>query len=460
MISQILKAAAVAVPAVILLFSAIGIFKKSRNQTKSQTKAQFKKIKVFRFAALLFALVCCFVFTLGSYFDTEKQASAVISLNYSEASLGQNANGTRYNMSEIICDDVIERMAEKGGIDDVSVSDLKSCFAVSPLTQGNSYSEDSYHISTEFEVVYNANKKTQKYDSETLVQLLCNSYRDYYFDKYVNDFQIQLETLADETRNLDYIDATDLLGKKANKILNYLYGLQQKNSSFISDSGATFASVAAKVDTLNAVQINDMLYSYILQNGISGDVDRLLNRFTYINKQSDFEKQKLSQSYDITNSAIAKYDKDMARIVLVPTWDNDGQYYMGRTKIGIDTLSVQSVAYSKNLANVEKGIKDNELKIAKFSEAAGNSEQNRSYVKDLISSTEQSLEKLAEEARLIGQEYYTNQMNQCISAVVYPATVLSKAKNLLAVFAFAYIAFAAKKFCNEFGEKAEKQNRA
>lgn len=244
MISQILEAAAVAVPAVILLFSAIGIFKKSRNQTKSQTKAQFKKIRIFRFAALIFALVCCFVFTLGSYFDTEKQASAVISLNYSEASLGQNANGTRYNMSEIICDEVIERMAEKGGIDDISVSDLKSCFAVSPLTQGNSYSEDSYHISTEFEVVYNANKKTQKYDSETLVQLLCNSYRDYYFDKYVNDFQIQLETLADETKNLDYIDAADLLGKKANKILNYLYGLQQKNSSFISDSGATFASVA------------------------------------------------------------------------------------------------------------------------------------------------------------------------------------------------------------------------
>ena len=279
MISQILKAAAVAVPAVILLFSAVGIFKKSRNQTKSQTKAQFKKIKVFRFAALLFALVCCFVFTLGSYFDTEKQASAVISLNYSEASLGQNANGTRYNMSEIICDDVIERMAEKGGIDDVSVSDLKSCFAVSPLTQGNSYSEDSYHISTEFEVVYNANKKTQKYDSETLVQLLCNSYRDYYFDQYVNDFDISLDGYDEMLKQLDYIDATTLLSKKANKIFNYLCGLQSKNSSFVSSNGTTFASVSAKVHNLNAAQINETLFSYVLQNGISKNTQQLLKRY-------------------------------------------------------------------------------------------------------------------------------------------------------------------------------------
>lgn len=61
------------------------------------------------------------------------------------------------------------------------------------------------------------------------------------------------------------MDATDLLSKKTNKILNYLYGLQQENSSFISSSGATFASVASKVSTLNSAQISDMLYSYILQ---------------------------------------------------------------------------------------------------------------------------------------------------------------------------------------------------
>lgn len=199
------------------------------------------------------------------------------------------------------------------------------------------------------------------------------------------------------------------------------------------------------MDTLNSAQINGSLYSYILQNGISADPARLIARFNFINSQSGFEKEKSAQSYAITNNAIAKYDKDMARIVLVPTWDNDGQYYMGRTKIGIDTLSVQSVNYSNNIATIEKGIKDNNLKLAKFSAAAGNTAENREYAAKLIANAAQSMEKLAEQARLIGQEYYSSQMNQCLSATVYPASVFSSAKALAAVFLAAYVACWLKK---------------
>lgn len=450
MLSEILKAVVILTVAAISAAGAAGFHKKIRNLTKSKTKAELKKLGIFRLGAFVFAIVICFAYTLASYFDTSKQASAVIGLNYAEASLGQNSNGTRYNMSEIICDDVLERVIKKGGFEGFTADDLKSCLSVAPLTQGNSYSKENYHISTEFLVSYQANRKTQKYDSETLVQLLCNSYRDYYFDKYVSDFQIQLDDLAEETESLDYIDAVSLLGNKANKILNYLYGLREKNSSFISSTGATFASVAAKADTLNSAQINGSLYSYILQNGVSSDPSRLISRFNFINSQSGFEKQKFEQSYSITNNAIAKYDKDMARIVLVPTWDNDGQYYMGRTKIGIDTLSVQSVSYSNNIASVEKGIKDNNLKLEKFGAAAGNTPENREYVSRLVSSAGQSIEKLAEEARLIGQEYYSNQMNQCISATVYPATVFSRVKVLAVVFLAAYAACWLKKSAADF----------
>lgn len=180
MISQLIKLAVIGISAVFLIAAAVVFWKKTRNQTKSQTKAELKKLKIFRMSALLFAIIMCFSSTLASYFDTTRQSSAVIALNYAEASLGQNVNGTRYNMSEIICDDVIERVIKKGGFTDLSVSDLKSCFSVVPLNQGNSYSKENYHISTEFAVYYNASKKTKKYDTNAIAQLLCNSYRDYY----------------------------------------------------------------------------------------------------------------------------------------------------------------------------------------------------------------------------------------------------------------------------------------
>ena len=85
-----------------------------------------------------------------------------------------------------------------------------------------------------------------------------------------------LDAALDE---LDYIDIAALLSDKASYILNYLYGLQVKNSAFISSTGATFASAAAKVDMLNSTQIGDTIYAFILQNGISKNSKKLLARY-------------------------------------------------------------------------------------------------------------------------------------------------------------------------------------
>ncbi len=450
---KLVQFAVFAVTAFCLLFAGIRLAKLARNQIKSKTKAQLRRAKLVRFDALALALVFAFVYTVFLYFETEKQSSAVISLNYAEASQGQNVNGTRYNMGEIICDEVLARTIEKGGMTDISVEDLKRCVSVSPLIQGNAYSKDAYHISTEFVLSYQGSGKLTKYPSDTVAQLLCNSYRDYYFDQYVNDFDISLDGYDEMLKQLDYIDATTLLSKKANKIFNYLCGLQSKNSSFVSSSGTTFASVSAKVHNLNAAQINETLFSYVLQNGISKNTQQLLKRYQYANVSASFDKQEMDQSYKTTNNAIAKYDKDMARVVLVPTWDNDGKYYMGRTKVGIDTLSVQSVGFSEKIAEIEKGIQDNSLKLAKFGAAVNNTPASREYADGLIENVQKSLKTLAEEARAIGREYYSNQMNQCISATVYKVSLSSQYKTILLVFVCAYLAMLALKTANEIARE-------
>lgn len=349
----------------------------------------------------------------------------------------------------------MSRTIEKGGLEDVTVGDLKNCLSVYPLIQGNAYSKDSYHISTEFVVSYTAGKKLRGYSADTLVQLLCNSYRDYYFDTYVNDFSVPAESFEEQLKDLDYIDAATLLGKRANAILNYLYGLQSKNSSFVSANGATFASVAAKTYNLNESQVNNTLYAYILQNGVSKDPLRLLRRFGFANVQAGFDKQKMQQSYKTTNDTIAAYAKDMTRVVLVPTWDNDGQYYMGRTKVGIDVLSVQAVDYSKKVAEIEKRIQDNNLKLTKFGTTGGNTAADKEATAALIVSLSDSLRRLAEEARSIGQEYYSNQMNQCISASVSTVSIFSKYKTAFAVLLLAYAAFWVKKTAGAFSATEE-----
>jgi hypothetical protein len=75
-------------------------------------------------------------------------ASIKVSLNYAEASKGQNMNGTRYNMSEILCDDVLERTIKKGAFKNVTVDQLKETLVVYPTVSGSASDKTMYHVST------------------------------------------------------------------------------------------------------------------------------------------------------------------------------------------------------------------------------------------------------------------------------------------------------------------------
>ena len=108
------------------------------------------------------------------------EAVAIISLNYPDASKGQNANGTRFNMSEILCQEVLERAIRKGAFENVTVEDLSDCLSVTPTVQGDSTSEDAYHISTEYAVIYRENEKTAHLDAKNVVGVVANAYKEFY----------------------------------------------------------------------------------------------------------------------------------------------------------------------------------------------------------------------------------------------------------------------------------------
>ena len=91
------------------------------------------------------------------------------------------------------------------------------------------------------------------------------------------------------------------------------------------------------------------------------------------------------------------YSEEMTRVVLVPTWDESGKYYMGRTKVGIDELSVNASDYSNKVASNEKSIMDNNLIINKI-QTAGDNSAARSEADSLISQIDSSIESFTKEA--------------------------------------------------------------
>ena len=227
----------------------------------------------------------------------------------------------------------------------------------------------------------------------------------------------------------------------------------EKNPSFITENKATFNSIAGKVYQFKETQINQNLRSFVLQNGIVRDKNKYVDRLSYHNKNVDFDRQKNSASYELCNDAIDMYSEEMTRIVLVPTWDASGKYYMGRTKVGIDELSVMATNFSSDVASNEKEIMDNDLVIEKI---MANTQEADLYASAdaLIDSIYASIKGFEKEAITAGREYSRHKMNQCVALSIYGTSILSELKTLIIFAVFAYAAFVLYRIAKKFPKKA------
>lgn len=436
-----------------LLLAAAGItlFRRFKNVNRTERIQIFKTADYLSAWVILLCFVTTLVYGVFHHFELRKSVHAVVALNYSEASGALNSNGTRYNMAEIICDEVLERAIQKGALDDVTVKELKKCLSVYPCVQGDVSDESKYHISTEFAVEYHASKDTAHLDSENVIGLITSAYKEYYIEKYTDNFRLDPE--KPNFGQMEYMDIVLYLDKETQAVLNYLYGMAGKNSSFVTESGNTFNSIAGKVYQFKETQINQNLRSLILQNGIARDKTDYIDRLSYHNKNVDFDRQKNASSYRLCNEAIDMYSEEMTRVVLVPTWDKDGKYYMGRTKVGIDELSVMATAFSNYVASNEKEMMDNQLAIDKI---ADGKESAQLYVSadSLISSIYDTIKTFETEAITAGREYSRHKMNQCIAVSIYGVSLISELKSLVLFALFAYVSLTLFRIAKSFPKKA------
>ena len=451
MLTGILQKLIVLIVGLLFVLSAALILFRIKNVNRTERTQIFKTAEYINAWIILICFVTTMVYGIFSHFELKKSVHAIVSLNYSEASQALNSNGTRYNMAEIISDEVVEKAIKNGALKDVTVKQLKNCLVVYPCVQGGVDDKSQYHISTEFAVEYHASKHTSHLDSENVIKLITSAYKEYYIERYTDNFK--LDSDKPDFSRMEYMDIVSYLDKETQSILNYLYGMSGKNNSFVTENGSTFNSIAGKVHQFKETQINQNLRSLVLQNGIVRDRNEYVERLSYQNKNVDFDRQKNDASYKLCNEAIDMYSEEMTRVVLVPTWDQSGKYYMGRTKVGVDELSVLATNFSNYVASNEKEIMDNNLILNKISQGSQD-EQISSSADALVESIYQSIKGFEKEAINAGREYSRHRMNQCIAVSIYGVSISSELKNLVIFAVFTYISLVAHMISKKFPKKA------
>lgn len=354
-------------------------------------------------------LMCVFVFIslivtcTGSF----NKKSVVLSLNYEEASKGQNPNLTRYNVYELKSDRVMERVISNAGLQDVlTPTELSEHIDIAENSSGKTIDPNdssTYYISTSYTVSYRMNREIKNISVDDMMTLICKSYNDMFHEEYVGTKSVLKYDLGD-IEGKEYIEIAKLFTNKSDQMLRYIQQRIEENATYRSDiTGQSFQTIKKMIQNVQNYSIKK--YSaFVLESGLSRNKDHYIRTLNYKNDMLNINYQKFMIDYNVRKQQVQDYVSAMIGTVMVPSINEKQEYYMSRTNTGTDYLTKEA-DYSLSQGNaVDRDIIDNNDIIAKVNASTADEE---SYKKadELIKTVDEELKQVANTADTTDKEY-------------------------------------------------------
>ena len=279
--------------------------------------------------------------------------------NYEEAARGQNPNVTRFNESDILSDHILEQVIQRGDLK-LSVEQLSECLTLSTPLDAEKLDvsqASNLKISTEYRVY--CSERVSLY--HTAPKLVLNLLADVYWENFVQNYAENdsvLDLSFDELEGMEYLDVKDFLEMQARKLRNYLPGYSRESSSFRAESGETFASLSQKIDNFINIEL-ERYEAFALENGLSRDKTTYQSRMQYANRLLETDRRKNLAAHDVRIEAINLYDALMTSFVLIPTYDVNDEFYMSRTKVGVDYFADEAKEHLESATSLVEKIEHN-----------------------------------------------------------------------------------------------------
>ena len=417
-IVTIAKLALLALPVVLLL---VGVLLATRTPDKKNGSLRQALKKVWLLTLVLaIVYVGCFMVVRQSQSDLE--GSITIGLNYAKASRGQNPNGTRFNTYDILSDEVLEKAIADAGMGDLTPSQLRATLSVEPLEAGG-VSAERYYVSTEYVLSYEATEATEHLEGSAVVEAVASAYYDSFVEQYSRK-TVVLEPDFSRVDGADYLDQVELLNKYTDDIYDYLEMCSDESKTYTYADGETFASLAAKVESLSKVEL-ERLESYVLVKGLSENKDQQLSKLNYLNRMKEMNADKNTAAYAIHLEAIGMYERDMATIVLIPTRDDEGEFYMSRTKVAVDAFADKAEDYSKDASNAKSYISANNYAISQLSGSAA-TEADYTTADAMVEAIHANLSAYAQKGKDMVADYDASTTGQQLTLSLTEYDMLSK----------------------------------
>lgn len=146
-------------------------------------------------------------------------------------------------------------------------------------------------------------------------------------------------------------------------------------------------------------------------------------------------------THEINLEAIDLYERDMATVVLVPSEDTDGKYYMSRTKIGVDYFADEAETSMKTAAQQQLQVETNNYTIQQMQAVNASAEQTAQADK-MVESLKAEYQVLSDLLKNTLKDYDKDTINNYMSIVVSQQEKMESSdlkKVILATVGFAVL---------------------
>lgn len=360
-------------------------------------------IKSISVLVCVFSFFCFIVTYLGSF----NKESVILSLNYEEASKGQNPNLTRFNIYEFKSDAVMERAIGYAGIqDEITPAELADRIDVEENSSGkriDPLDENTYYISTSYNITFRNSRKIKSVTPNDMMKLICKAYNDVFHEEYVGTKSVLQYDLGD-IEDKEYIEIAKLFMNKSDQMLRYIEQRIKENATFRSEeTGQSFQTIRKMLQNVQAYSIKKY-NAFALETGLTRNKDHYIRTLNYKNDMLTMQYMKDMIDYNVRKQGVQNYDSAMIGTVMVPSVNEQSQYYMSRTNTGTDYLTKEA-DYSLSQGNaVERDIIDNNDVLLKVN-ASSASDEDYKKAENLIKSVDEELKNVAYIADTTDKEY-------------------------------------------------------
>ena len=408
----------------------------------------FAKLKKYFLPWLLVSIIVGgMIAGISMFFVTTSSTpvQALVSFNYDGIEKGKNPDGTDFDPNSLKNPRVIERALTACGMELEQLETIRQgivinsvlpddameritayysayeSIATSQLTALQEVLDTSWY-STQYRISLNYKEaKIKRADAVDLVNAITTAYKDYFFENYGYNEALGGALVAQQYKTYDYPEAVDMFNSSLGSLKRYVNNLATDDTSRFRSSatGYTFADLR---ETINSVQTLDLdkLSSYINQNNVTKDKDRLQATYEYRIESLQRNQTAYETRLKSIVESIEAYEKEDIFIFGAGTDDTNLQTKSGSEQY--DKMVAQKLSVTTDLAETKRDIDYYKERLEVLRKTKVGSADKVKVVESELEALDKKLKDLVQLVNDTANDYFQNVSLSNSYTVLVPAS--------------------------------------